>query len=125
MRKAKQLLAEAGYPNGFETPCYNLITPREPNVKEMGEAVFAYLGTVGIRCKVQGLEYSAWINLGRARAQRAAGDGRRPDVDVGPRPARRSGDAVGRPPAQLRRRARATAATRSTTMRRPMRWSRS
>jgi peptide/nickel transport system substrate-binding protein len=65
MRKAKQLLAEAGYPNGFETPCYNLITQREPNVKEMGEAVFAYLGTVGIRCKVQGLEYSAWINIGR------------------------------------------------------------
>ena len=65
MRKAKQLLSEAGYPNGFETPCYNLITQREPNVKEMGEAVFAYLGTVGIRCKVQGLEYSAWINMGR------------------------------------------------------------
>ncbi|MHC1950428.1 ABC transporter substrate-binding protein [Bradyrhizobium sp. UFLA06-06] len=64
-RKAKQLLAEAGYPRGFETPCYNLITPREPNVKEMGEAVFAYLGTVGIRCKVQALEYSAWVNLGR------------------------------------------------------------
>ncbi|WFU71246.1 ABC transporter substrate-binding protein [Bradyrhizobium sp. CB2312] len=65
VKKAKQLLAEAGYPNGFEMPCYNLITPREPNVKEMGEAVFAYLSTVGIRCKVQGLEYSAWINLGR------------------------------------------------------------
>lgn len=65
MRRAKQLLAEAGYPNGFETPCYNLNTPREPNVKEMGEAVFAYLATVGIRCKAQGLEYAAWINLGR------------------------------------------------------------
>ena len=62
---AKQLLAEAGYPTGFETPCYNLTTPREPNVKEMGEAVFAYLGQVGIRCKAQGLEYGAWINLGR------------------------------------------------------------
>ena len=47
------------------TPCYNLTTPREPNVKEMGEAVFAYLGQVGIRCKAQGLEYGAWINLGR------------------------------------------------------------
>ncbi|EHR01081.1 ABC-type dipeptide transport system, periplasmic component [Bradyrhizobium sp. WSM471] len=65
LKKAKQLLAEAGYPNGFETPCYNLLTPREPNVKEMGEAVFAYLGAVGIRCKVQGLEYSAWVALAR------------------------------------------------------------
>lgn len=62
---AKQLLAEAGYPTGFETPCYNLTTAREPNVKEMGEAMFAYLGQAGIRCKVQGLEYGAWINLGK------------------------------------------------------------
>jgi len=65
LKKAKQLLAEAGYPSGFDTPCYNLTTPREPNVKEMGEAVYAYLGQAGIRCKVQGLEYGAWINLGR------------------------------------------------------------
>jgi peptide/nickel transport system substrate-binding protein len=65
MRKAKALLTEAGYPNGFETPCYNLTTPREPSFKEMGEAVFAYLGAVGIRCKVQGMEYGAWINMAR------------------------------------------------------------
>lgn len=64
-KKARALLAEAGYPHGFDTPCYNLTTPREPNVKEMGEAVFAYLTAVGIRCKVNELEYGAWINLGR------------------------------------------------------------
>jgi peptide/nickel transport system substrate-binding protein len=63
--KARQLLREAGYPNGFDIPCYNLTTPREPNIKEMGEAAFAYLAQVGIRCRVQGLEYGAWINLGR------------------------------------------------------------
>src|SRR5690606_8729041 len=65
VKKARELLREAGYPRGFDTNCYNLITPREPNVKEMGEAVFAYLSAAGIRCKVQGLEYGAWINLGR------------------------------------------------------------
>jgi len=27
--------------------------------------MFAYLSAVGIRCKVQGLEYGAWINIGR------------------------------------------------------------
>jgi peptide/nickel transport system substrate-binding protein len=64
-RKAKELLTQAGFPRGFDTNCYNLTTPREPNVKEMGEAVFAYLTASGIRCKVQGLEYGAWINLGR------------------------------------------------------------
>ena len=64
-KKARALLAEAGYPSGFDIPCYNLTTPREPNVKEMGEAVFAYLSAAGIRCKVSQLEYGAWINLGR------------------------------------------------------------
>jgi peptide/nickel transport system substrate-binding protein len=64
-KEARRLLTEAGYPNGFDTHCYNLTTPREPNIKEVGEAIFAYLGVVGIRCKVQGLEYGAWINLGR------------------------------------------------------------
>jgi len=64
-KKAKALLAEAGFPRGFDTPCYNLTTPREPNVKEMGDAVFAYLSAAGIRCKVTELEYGAWINLGR------------------------------------------------------------
>jgi len=64
-RKARDLLREAAYANGFDIPCYNLTTPREPNVKEMGEAAFAYLMAIGIRCKVQGLEYGAWINLGR------------------------------------------------------------
>ncbi|MBB4375160.1 ABC-type transport system substrate-binding protein [Bradyrhizobium sp. cir1] len=68
------MLAEAGYPNGFDTTCYNLITPREPNIKEMGEAVFAYLGAVGIRCKVQQLEYSAWLSL-VLRAKRPEFDG--------------------------------------------------
>lgn len=63
--KARALLREAGYPNGFDTPCYNLTTPREVNIKEVGEAMFAYLTAVGIRCKVVGLEYQAWLNIGR------------------------------------------------------------
>ena len=64
-KKAREMLREAGFPNGFETPCYNLTTPREPNIKEMGEATFAYLSAVGIRCQVRQLEYGAWITLGR------------------------------------------------------------
>lgn len=47
-RLARQLLTEAGYPRGFDTPCYNLNTPREPNIKEMGKALYAYLSAVGI-----------------------------------------------------------------------------
>jgi peptide/nickel transport system substrate-binding protein len=63
-KKARQLLAEAGYAKGFDTKCYNLITPREPNIKEFGEAMYAYLSAVGIRCKIVGLEYVAWLAQG-------------------------------------------------------------
>ena len=63
-KKSRQLLAEAGFPRGFETPCYNFTTQREPNLKEVGEAIFAYFGAVGIRCKpMVGVEYTAWLNL--------------------------------------------------------------
>lgn len=73
--KARALLAEAGYPTGFDTNCYNLTSPREPNVKEMGEAFFAYLSQVGIRCNLVGLEYSAWIPVGRRSADEQKMDG--------------------------------------------------
>jgi peptide/nickel transport system substrate-binding protein len=63
--KSKQLLKEAGYPKGIDVKFYNLITPREPNIKEYGEAVAASLSAVGIRCSIQGLEYAAWINMAR------------------------------------------------------------
>lgn len=59
--KAKELLTEAGYPDGFQVNCYNLITPREPNIKEYGEAFYAYLSQVGIRCNVVGEEYAPWL----------------------------------------------------------------
>ena len=49
--------------------CYNLTTPREPYLKEVGEAMFAYLTAAGIRCRIVQLEYGAWINLGRRDAR--------------------------------------------------------
>lgn len=60
-QQAKQLMTEAGYANGFDVNCYNLITPREPNIKEYGEAFYAYLGQIGIRCKLIGEEYAPWL----------------------------------------------------------------
>ena len=68
-KRARELLREAGYPNGFDTPCYNLTSPREPYQKEVGEAYFAYATAVGIRCKVQGMEYGTWITFGRRERQ--------------------------------------------------------
>jgi peptide/nickel transport system substrate-binding protein len=54
--KAKQLLAEAGYPNGFDAGDYSC-----DNVSAtIGEAVVGYLRTVGIRAKLRPLERAAF-----------------------------------------------------------------
>lgn len=58
--KAKQLLAEAGYPNGFDA---GDLTPIPPFF-EVGEAIVNYLNAVGIRVKMRSMEraafYTAW-----------------------------------------------------------------
>ena len=51
--KAKKLLAEAGYPNGFEIEYYGW--------RERGEmeAIMGYLNAVGIKVKIQWMQYAA------------------------------------------------------------------
>lgn len=53
--KAKKLLAEAGYPKGFEMPLF-YFAGRSYGQKETAEAVSLYLNAVGIKTKVQGVE---------------------------------------------------------------------
>jgi peptide/nickel transport system substrate-binding protein len=59
-QKAKQLLTEAGYPNGFDAGEFVPIPP----FHEVGEAVVNYLNAVGIRVKMRTMEraafYTAW-----------------------------------------------------------------
>ena len=59
-KKARQLLAEAGYPNGFDA---GELAPIPP-FYVVGEAVVDYLNAVGIRVKMRTMEraafYSAW-----------------------------------------------------------------
>jgi peptide/nickel transport system substrate-binding protein len=54
--KAKQLLAEAGYPNGFDA---GDLYPWPP-YSSMGEAVGGYLGAVGIKVRVRLMERAAF-----------------------------------------------------------------
>jgi peptide/nickel transport system substrate-binding protein len=54
-RKAKQLLAEAGYPNGFDAGNFY---PWPPYFS-MGEALAGYLQNVGIRTKIHTMERAA------------------------------------------------------------------
>ena len=59
-KKAKQLLAEAGYPNGFDA---GELAPIPP-FYVVGEAVVGYLNAVGLRVKMRMMEraafYTAW-----------------------------------------------------------------
>jgi len=67
-QKAKKLLAEAGYPNGFDFNFYWIVTGRFP-FKEAAEAIAAYFEAVGIRTKLIGEE--PMKNLSRHRAAKA------------------------------------------------------
>ena len=60
--KAKEMLAEAGYPDGFETELYYTLN-RYPLDKEMGEAVSGYLEAVGVKVKQSPLEYGEFRRL--------------------------------------------------------------
>jgi peptide/nickel transport system substrate-binding protein len=54
--RAKQLLAEAGYPNGFDA---GDLYPWPPYAS-MGEAVGGYLGAIGIKVRIRNMERAAF-----------------------------------------------------------------
>jgi peptide/nickel transport system substrate-binding protein len=56
--KAKQLLAEAGYPNGFDAGDLHPFPP----YTSMGEATAGYLQAVGIRTRIRTMERAAFIS---------------------------------------------------------------
>ncbi|MGH7048491.1 MAG: ABC transporter substrate-binding protein [Stellaceae bacterium] len=58
VNKAKQLLGEAGYPNGFNV---DWLTPVPPYFTE-AERVITQLLAVGIRCKLQTLERAVYLS---------------------------------------------------------------
>jgi peptide/nickel transport system substrate-binding protein len=62
-KKAKQLLSEAGYPNGFDA---GTITPIPPYYS-FAEAVAGYLGAIGIKSKVQRMERAVMFDKRRKR----------------------------------------------------------
>jgi peptide/nickel transport system substrate-binding protein len=66
--KAKSLLAEAGYPGGFEV---DLLIPvgRFFLGKEVSEAIGGYLNRVGVRTTVKPMEWGAMVRVIRARHQ--------------------------------------------------------
>jgi peptide/nickel transport system substrate-binding protein len=64
--KARQLLAEAGFPNGFEAGELHQLPP----YFSMGETIIGYLGSVGIRLKMRPMERAAYQSALLARKLR-------------------------------------------------------
>ncbi|MBI2908227.1 MAG: ABC transporter substrate-binding protein [Chloroflexi bacterium] len=58
--EAKRLLAEAGFPEGFETPFLSSTTVYS---RELAQVAQAQLARIGINLKIQSLEISAWKDL--------------------------------------------------------------
>src|SRR5881409_171065 len=62
---AKRLLAEAGYPNGFDA---GEVTPLPP-FTTMGESVANYLAAVGIRSRVRAMERATFMEAWRTKTR--------------------------------------------------------
>lgn len=63
IEKAKELLAEAGYPDGFEIELWTLPVsrPYNPNGKKMGELIQADLAKVGIRVRLVTYKWATYL----------------------------------------------------------------
>ncbi|MFG1465158.1 ABC transporter substrate-binding protein [Xanthobacter sp. DSM 24535] len=57
--KAKALLKQAGYPNGFETKLYSA----NDHPKELAEAIAAYWSQIGVKTEILRIDYAAWSRL--------------------------------------------------------------
>ena len=65
--KAKQLLAEAGYPNGFETTMNLTAWPGRGYLPDVGEAVATYWEKIGIKVKRRPIDRAVFAADFRAR----------------------------------------------------------
>lgn len=61
--KAKQLLAEAGFPNGFETDIWAMPVqrPYNPNARRMAELIQADFAKVGVKAKIVSFEWGEYL----------------------------------------------------------------
>src|SRR5262249_45339762 len=61
--QSKKLLAEAGYPNGFDAGEYAC----DSSYSSVAEAIGSYLGAVGIRPKLRPMERAAYLTTWKAK----------------------------------------------------------
>jgi len=64
--KAKDLLKQAGYPDGFEAE-FTYTVGRYPQDKQAGEAIASYLRAVGLKITEKAVDYAEWARQFDAR----------------------------------------------------------
>ncbi len=58
--EAKRLLAQAGYPNGFEITFYSTPTPACSNVQPLVEAIASYWEKIGVKSNIRPIEFAVF-----------------------------------------------------------------
>ncbi|MCF6092396.1 ABC transporter substrate-binding protein [Microaerobacter geothermalis] len=63
LEKAKQLLAEAGYPNGFEVDFWAMPVPRPyiPQGQQIAEAIQAWFSEIGVKTNIVSYEWATYL----------------------------------------------------------------
>ena len=70
---AKKLLADAGYPNGFELNFANVALPGTPYMTQIGIAVADFWSKLGVKVKLTNYEWGAFRTLNRGDQKKLAG----------------------------------------------------
>jgi ABC-type transport system substrate-binding protein len=65
--RAKQLLEEAGYPQGFNTKIVIALFPGFPETTALGEALFNWLRAIGIQAEIEEMEFIRLRELARGK----------------------------------------------------------
>jgi len=63
--KAKQLLAQAGYPNGFKT---SITTWNDTGWTDQLSVVKSYWAAIGVDLTINAVDYSSWVSIGASKS---------------------------------------------------------
>jgi peptide/nickel transport system substrate-binding protein len=71
--RAKQLLAEAGHPNGFRMTFWNTALPGTPFMVQIGEAVAGFWEKIGVKVEMKTVEWGVFDPMGRGEQKNLVG----------------------------------------------------
>ena len=71
--RAKKLLAEAGYPNGFPMTFWNTALPGTPFMVQIGEAVAGFWEKAGVKVTMKTVEWGVFDPMGRGEQKSLIG----------------------------------------------------